>query len=758
MATAADPEDQPDANQISDPVLPLQQDESPKTLTLETVQPQDKDKPDDQDDPIEEEANLDDPDLTVPSSPTSTDLQVTTTSTISTATSAVGSRRGGGPKRKTTKQRFQEKKSQKKLEVLTETLKPIPFVPNKDLDFLSHETLLKRLGLWDFVNLEFDPNVRSDLIAQLIATYDPKARRSYVNGCRIGVNRADLARALMLKKDKDKDSAMEVEESKESIAFIEDFVSNWVLLHEDTWMMPVEVLNWNKIIKEGRFEKVDWAGLIWFMVEKELSAPKLGNCYYASHMQCLIKHQKEELLQEEPKMDVNEAKEEEEERNIHGDVKRDADGIDEVHGGSQLEEHNIELSLGGQDNLMNKDDDEKEIVGGEDDMDCEETKVDEHQNVQWHLNGDSYNMSVDEGHGHFLRQCNLGDISAVDLEEEKKQDQREEGDREDMDEMGEGEEEENLEEEEEEEEQEPRQEEGFAISPKADAFEGVNSTNLLEAMDTADLPLTGMQIRDISSAEFLASRGDTQTVPGVSSFLGNGNKREIGHDNDFHHSPNGSSKRLRTDGLWADKSSDFEICMEQMQQCMAKARMLYAAKDQAYADSSMHQQMLVDELQRKDSIIGYLQKSKYEEQTKRQVEVYRLERELFMMGNLLSGYRKALKETNRAFAEYRARCPLSEEQPLYKDVSGSGGLVVSSTELEKMRLKQEEEDRLNKLLIEKKIKDFEAGWIGKFDAHKDAVSLLSTRLIDAENDVKLLKESSANRKAQDTPECVPEES
>ncbi|OMP03960.1 hypothetical protein COLO4_10076 [Corchorus olitorius] len=416
MATAADPEDQPDANQISDPVLPLQQDESPKTLTLETVQPQDKDKPDDQDDPIEEEANLDDPDLNVPSSPTSTDLQVTTTSTISTATSAVGSRRGGGPKRRGggPKRRAQEKKSQKKLE-----------------------------------------------------------------------------------------------------------------------------------------------------------------------------------------------------------------------------------------------------------------------------------------------------------------------------------------------------EEGFAISPKADAFEG---TNLLEAMDTADLPLTGMQIRDISSGEFLASRGDIQTVPGVSSFLGNGNKREIGHDNDFHHSPNGSSKRLRTDGLWADKSSDFEICMEQMQQCMAKARMLYAAKDQAYADSSMHQQMLVDELQRKDSIIGYLQKSKYEEQTKRQVEVYRLERELFMMENLLSGYRKALKETNQAFAEYRARCPLSEEQPLYKDVSGSGGLVVSSMELEKMRLKQEEEDRLNKLLIEKKIKDFEAGWIGKFDAHKDAVSLLSTRLIDAENDVKLLKESFANRKAPDTPECVPEES
>ncbi|OMO71541.1 hypothetical protein CCACVL1_18176 [Corchorus capsularis] len=673
MAPAASSEDQPDQNQNSGPVMPLQQDLSPEILTGETFQPQDKGKCDDDqelEDPIEEETNADDPD---------TELQVTTTTSSPTITAGIGSFCGGGTttKKMATKRRAQEKMCQKKLEVLTETLKPIPFVPSKKLDFSSHEMLLKRIGLWDFVHLEFDGNVRNDLIAQLIATYNSESRCSYVNGCHIRVSRADLARALKLSvkkdKDKDKDGTLEVEESKESIGFVEEVVSKWVLMHEDTWMMPMEVLNWNKMIKEGHFDKVDWAGLIWFMVEKELmAAPKLENCYYASHMQSLIKFQRVELLQEESKMDVDEA-EEEEEHNIQEDVKTDADEIDKVHGGLHLEEHNNELCLGGQDNLMNEDDDEKEAGRHEDTMDCEETKED-----------------------------------------------------------------------------------GFPMSPKGEAFEGVNSTNLLEAMETGDLHFTtGFHIRHNSSGEFITTRGNTQTVPGVSSFLGNGNNREIGHDKFFsHHSLNGSNKRLRTDGQWTNKSSEFDICMEQMQHCMAKARMLYAAKDQAYADASMHQQMLLDQLQRKDSIIEYLQKAKYEEQTKRQVEVHRLEHELFMMENLLNGYRKALKETNKAFTEYRARFRLSDE-PLYKDVSGSGGLVLSTMELEKQLLKQEEEDRLNKSLIEKRIKDFEAGWIGKFEAHKDAISLFSIRLIDAEKDVNLLKELFANRKSPDTPECVP---
>ncbi|XP_039026203.1 uncharacterized protein LOC120159708 isoform X2 [Hibiscus syriacus] len=768
MASPSDCPDQsqPDPNENPNPNQPQ---ESPKVLGPEALQPQHK--PDDQEDLIEEDAHVDDPDLFVPSSPPNTDLHVNTPR---------GFRRGGGPrgKKAATKRRAQEKKDRKKLEILSEVLKPIPFVPNKTLDFSSHEKLLKRLGLWDFVHLEFDRDLRIDLIAQLIATYNSQARGSYVNGWRVGVNRADLARALKLSKKKDKDSVVDIEESKELVGFLEDFMSNWLLLHEDTWMMPVEVMNWTKMIEECHFEKVDWAGLIWFMVEKELTAaPNLKNCYYASHLQCLIKFQKEELLLEKPENEVYDAKEEEEEHNVPGDFKLSSDLVNESHEGSQLEEHNIELSLGGQDNLMNEDGVGKEaggqdnlmnkdgdgvgkeaggqdnlmnkdgvkkeaVVGNEDGMDCEESKEDEPRLVQWDLDGDSH---MDVGRENFLRQCDLGD---VDMVEEKKQDKREEVEMSEGEEMGEGEEEQD--------EQEEQHGEGFPISPISDNLQGLHSTNLLEGMETANLSFTtGLHIRDNSSGEFLVSKVDVQTVPAVSSFLGNGNKREIDHEDDIsRNSLNGSNKRLRTDGHW-DKSSEFDICMGQMQHLMEKARMLYAAKEQACEDSSMNQQVMLHELQRRDNLIEHLQKAKFEEQQKRQMEVYRLERELYLMEDLLNGYRKALKETNRAFAEYRARCPLPDES-LYKDVIGSGGLVLSTREIEKQRLKQEEEERLNRQLIENKIKDFEAGWIGKFDAHKDVISLLSNKLVDVENEVKRLKELS-KRKVSGTSECIPNE-
>lgn len=56
----------------------------------------------------------------------------------------------------------------------------------------------------------------------------------------------------------------------EFLLFFEEFVLNWMLLYEDLWCILIEVVTWLNLIKEGYFEKVDWVGLIWFMVEKEL--------------------------------------------------------------------------------------------------------------------------------------------------------------------------------------------------------------------------------------------------------------------------------------------------------------------------------------------------------------------------------------------------------------------------------------------------------------------------------------------------------
>ena len=148
-----------------------------------------------------------------------------------------------------------------------------------------------------------------------------------------------------------------------------------------------------------------------------------------------------------------------------------------------------------------------------------------------------------------------------------------------------------------------------------------------------------------------------------------------------------------------------------------------------------------------------MHKAKYEEQQKRQREVYRLERELFIMTDLLDGYRKALKETRNAFAEYRARCP-QLDVPLYKDVPGGGGLMLSSMELEKQRLKQEEEERMNRLLMENKIKDFEAEFMAKFEAHRCVVESLNDRLLNVENQIEPLRELLAKRKVPESSECA----
>lgn len=198
------------------------------------------------------------------------------------------------------------------------------------------------------------------------------------------------------------------------------------------------------------------------------------------------------------------------------------------------------------------------------------------------------------------------------------------------------------------------------------------------------------------------------------------------------------------------------MCMEQIEHWMGKAKMLHQAKEQAFAESSMNQQFLIGELQQRDNLIELLQKAKFEEFQKREVETYRRDRELFVMGNLLESYRKALRETQRAFSEYRAHCPLPDE-PLYNDVGETGGVVLSTMELEKQRRRQEEEYRMNCLLVEQKIKDFEVVWFNKLELHLNVVHMLDSRLMDAEKNVKLLKESYAKRKVSETSEPAPKE-
>lgn len=103
----------------------------------------------------------------------------------------------------------------------------------------------------------------------------------------------------------------------------------------------------------------------------------------------------------------------------------------------------------------------------------------------------------------------------------------------------------------------------------------------------------------------------------------------------------------------------------------------------------MNLEYFVAQLQQRDSIIHSLERSVLEEQCKKQVEIYWLEQELCIMAQLLHGYRKDLKETKVAFAEYTERFQQPDD-PIYKDVGGNGGVVFSVMELDKQRLEKEE--------------------------------------------------------------------
>ncbi|KAL6201569.1 hypothetical protein ACLB2K_025282 [Fragaria x ananassa] len=583
-------------------------------------------------------------------------------------------------------------------QILTQTLNPIPFVPAKSLHLLQphQEDLLKRLGLWDFLHIHFDPGFRTDLIAELIANYSPQDRCSYVADVRVSVSRADLGRALKLPVAKqNKNVAREEEESKESIGLVEDLVGNWVLLGEDE---------------------------MWEMPEELLKGVQLGDCYYASLLQLLIKSQCEGLflVEEQGAAEVEEKS---------GKMEKETDIELETVEKVDVDQENGEKVTG-----------VKVLVdlGDEYIMDTEEYKEEEP------------NHWLSAGKENFrepcLRRCNLDRVRDLGCGNERKNYMK----------LGEEEDDDH------EEEKEDDREGGIDLPLK-----GLSSGRLMHVMEGGHIPpSSGMPLHDHLATDFPSSRWDLM-LPGSSSLSGN-DHREFSQENDNSHHGLNSNKRLRTDDPWHSKMpGDFDMCMEHVQkwmektkdtqQWMGKARMMYVAKEQEYEDAKMHPQLLLVELQKKDELIEHLHKARIAEQQMRQTEKHRFEYEVHLMQNLLNGYRQAIKATQKAFAEYRAHT-LQADESLYRDVPGSGGLVLSAGELKKLRLKQEEEERMKRLAIETKIKGFEAGWISKFEGHHKSVEIVSNRLLDVEKGVKLLNEQLTERRLAETAEPTPNES
>ncbi|KAK9132006.1 hypothetical protein Scep_011534 [Stephania cephalantha] len=621
------------------------------------------------------------------------------------------------PKRKRPLNVRQRAAIDKKIHSIREKLKLVPFRPSKTLDFNKHDKLLKKLGLWDFVHVEFDQEIRHDFLYELLVNYNPKnpnLRGSFIGDYKIMVSRADLARALKLPRKKDRISLSESLDadllSEESKQFLQEFLSNWVLLHEDAWLMPSDVFSSIQLIKEGQPQKVDWSGLIWFMVAKELTqATRLGFCYYASHLQCMIKHQWPELFKEEPLLEVSA----EEGDDIVGDLKMRS--IEDCQG-PELGKIQTELCLG-QERIESE-----QEVRHEEVMEFQHHKEEPGCAADWLLDGKS-NVT-----DHSLQPCNLKNIvngvgeQHIIKEEEEEEEEEEEG-------------------EEEEDEEEGDQQISYNFSSKFDHLERLPSSDLLGAMDHQDMSFSpSAELQNHASGQFLQSRPDAHLNPGSSSMFGNSCKRELSHEDDDQHQPfHEEQKRTRHEGHWEHKTPDFDICMEEMNSWMGKARMMYEAKDQAYLNAQMNQQILLSEMQQRNSIIANLQKTRFEEVQKRDVQIYKLERELLVMSSLLEGYRKALRENRRQFAEYRERFSMLEES-VYKDV-GPGGLVLSNFEVEKLRLQQEEEERKQCLMIEEKVVDFERSWLGELKGFIALVDILAERLSGIENAVQLLKDN-----------------
>ncbi|XP_020251351.1 uncharacterized protein LOC109828818 isoform X2 [Asparagus officinalis] len=587
--------------------------------------------------------------------------------------------------------------AQQKLALLQENFTPAPFKPRKTVDFAAHEELFRALNLWEFVNLDFDTDIRTDLLILLIANYDRSQHRSFVGNVEISVSRLDLACSLKL--------PLEVREVHEDIfaneaskEVIEQFLSNYILLEDededDMCILPEELVAVNQLVKAGHANKVDWAELMWALVEKELlEAPRLSY-HYASHLQCLMKFQKSGLFEKEEGMGAVPVPEPDSSLEVSDSMDEDDVGDEEVGGGSKMRtldefgDAGLRLEIGENGDLMN---------GIEDFKGTEE--------------GGPPDGCKDEGFQHCLRRCSSNEARSMEFENLCKVEQIERED-------------------------------------EFPNLERLTSTDLLHTMDPRMNPLE-QSTGDFVSMGVDGNRNASVDIgPSDSLFYENNGKRHIDNvdvdeDECGGFRQDNQQKRMRCGELWEERApSGFDSYMEQIQCTMRKARMLYVEKEQACLDGHLHLQYLNEIIEQKDQIIHSLEKTQVEEHQRWQHTVQEFERELNSVAGLVVGYKQALKETQKNFEEYRKKCPQGDVT-LYRDVPGSGGLVLTSRELEKLRVEKEEEMRQ---IAEEMISAFNCEWLVKFEDYKDAVMVLHRRLVELEGNIELMKETFAERK------------
>ncbi|CAH9116686.1 unnamed protein product [Cuscuta europaea] len=632
---------------------------------------------------------------------------------------------------------------------LRTTLRPIPFIPSKILDFCSHENLLKGLGLWQFVNVEFNQKVDVDLIAQLVATYDPKLRRGIVNGLTIRVSRVDFARAfglpLRIKKKKKKGVRNETL-SDEVIGFIEDFLSIWMVLCDDTCLLPNTVLRCIRLVKDGKPEMVDWASLLWYMVEKELAqGDKLEDCYYAVHLQCVIKSQhreaffseKAELVELDVDMEEDRTVQEQEKTAFRGsniDLKLGFDlekteeetVLDEEQQSPLAQNDKPVLSFYPRKQRRTISNDHEERGEGIKkllDKDVgREYREEEGLEDKFHVMGNADILVEDGVANNFLQTMDVDEQECMaldDFEDEKKACKdllvKEGSVLECRDEEG--------------------TEDRFHVLGNGDILvrdEGI-TCNYLQRMEVREQE--GIVIDDLEEEKKVSSglldnegveehNDSTPEVDGTENLLQkievpqihgldpNGKRDADGYNN---HQSQGENESLNAGGGPSDESTtNIKALLDQMQQHLIVTRMKQQEQDQIVSQLDSRRHFLLSECSKRDSLIAHMQRIKYEEIQKRDNMIFRLQSELSMMGNIVSGYANALKDVNRDFAKCR--------------------------KLAQIRRKHDEEYKAMCLVLEEKAKEAEEGYAVEFGMWEDKVMAMGIRLRSLSSEVDVLKE------------------
>lgn len=578
-----------------------------------------------------------------------------------------------------------------KLQSLVSNFEPQNFVP-PNIGISRYERCLQLLGLWDFANLNFQSALRKNLLAQLIAYYDREKRRSSLNGVRIQVSRADLARAMHIPVKKTpylelKEEDREVLEDPNMKSGLQTFLLSWVVLVGDIGIIPDDAQSASKMIENGEANKVDWAGLLWKMVEKEITdAPKMGVCLYASHLQHLIMHQKPFMLAEEEVFVPNKEAECTEVTEVAGIVdglvkegdSRNAQKIQEEE--KKHVDMNFGLGLSG----------------------CDENAKEEGRQQNWFLN----TQNVDGEN--LLRPCSSQNMEI------------------DMDANIEQHEEENH----------------VTHTDDFTSRFAESSVDLMQCVDVNNIPFCPsiQQALDPSSTGFVGTSSSIEQPKDMNAhyFLSNSsafgnlgkrtgsrfdNEEEDDDDNNDSFEHVVRAKRSRSDFDHAPQRSIHSIA-DDVNHFIEEIKMCSNDKDREIMNCQMHMEYLNQVVQQKSESIEILERNLLEEQQRVEMVENQFLHERMALSHMVVAYQKAIKHTRQKFTEYRRQYPQSVE-PLYKDIPGSGGVVLTVREFERQRLEKSESERQlleTKFLEDNRIMNmvlkFSKDWSVKFEDHE----------------------------------------